>query len=699
MYFALSIIILFLFSLQINVHALKETHYEKQWLQNSDFSNSTGAWFPLINGDNSDVYANISSEQGNYVILGEKGSFSLIADPPLDSNWTLVNNPEFPTLPDDASITLDGCRVSHEYDDQTAVQNPSAHWDRNITLPVNLTDYIITSASINSTVYADASLNIDRAGDTEARNDHVASMDTYDIGDYVRFYILISDLEKEKLFEIAHLQPEDLGAGDPPGTDILPDINMISVPEEVLIFYLTSVLSTDSSNFTLTLGIRLHFEDNIADNWDYDRFNELIIKNVNLTFTYEKKIDQSTEVSWNQIGETISGSNIEITNANLNFKYKIDQLWPSSLSFNSEIRIVLNNYEIDKFIKLSSASTEFQELELGGFGVTPYILKNTNITLSIKVFIADEFALDHPIIISIDDVYLEISYLVWSETAGSNNNLIWIILIIALIIIALLASLSLRSYVFVPRKLRKKNALLSRTQKFKDSENIQGILLIHNVGGLPIFSKNYSKIMEGKNTLFSGFIQAVSLVGEEMSLKKTVRSKGVHKDLVDGIHDVIELDFKHFYCLISDIEELRTVLILSSKASKRLKRQILNFGLSVYAKYAEKLKKWDGDLTPFKEDIPAFINNYFDLHYKEFFKLAINRPDLESVKKDAKLSRSELKVLNELILISEEEKIFKLTTLLEKLSDKSEDLVIDSIEALMKKNLVVPADDSVPFYN
>ncbi|MHA1989184.1 MAG: hypothetical protein ACW98D_21380, partial [Promethearchaeota archaeon] len=568
---------------------------------------------------------------------------------------------------------------------------------RNFTLPVNLSDYIITSASVNSIVYANASLNIDRAGDTEARNDLVDSLDTYDIGDFVRFYVLISDLEKEKVYEIAHLQPANLGAGDPDGgsppeNDILLDTNMITVPTEVLIFYLSSVLKTDDTNFTLTLGMRLHFEDNIANNWDYDKFNELIIKSVNLTFTYEKKIDKATETSWNQIGDAISGSNKEITNATLNFKYKIDYLWPSSLSFNSEIKILLNNYEIDRFIKLSSISTVFQELELGGFEVASYILKNTNITLSIQVFIADEFPLNHPIKITVDDVFLEISYLVWSETPPANNNLIWIILVIALIVIALLASLSLRSYIILPRKQRKKNALLLRTQKFKDSENIQGILLIDNVSGLPIFSKNYSELMEGKNTLFSGFIQALSLVGEEISLKKSLRSKGVHRNLIDGIHNVIELDFKHFYCLISDIEELRTVLILNSKASKRLKRQLLNFGLSVYAKYAETLKKWDGDLTPFKEYIPPFINNYFDLHYKEFFKLTINRSDLEKTKKEFRLSRSELKVLYEILSIAEKDKIFKLITLLEKSTNKSEDLLIDSIEALIKKNLIIPAD-------
>lgn len=690
MYFAISIIILFSFNLQSNVQALKETHYKKHWINDSEFTNSTSPWFPVINGDISDVSAKISSEQANYEILGEKGLFSLIADPPLDSNWTAVSNTEYPTLPENAYITSDGCRVSHEYDDQTAVQNPSAHWDRNFTLPVNLTDYIITSASIDSIVYADASLNIDRAGDTEARNDHVDSMDTYDIGDYVRFYILISDLEKEIVYEVAHLQPEDLGSGDPPGTDILPDTNMITVPEEVLIFYLTSVLNTDKSNFTLTLGIRLHFEDNIADNWDYDKFNELIIKSVNLTFTYEKKIDQATIISWNQIGDAISGSKIEIKNATLNFKYKIDQMWPLSLSFNSEMRILINNYEIDRFIKLSSFSTEFQELKVGGFDVTSNILKNTNISLSIQIFIADEFALNHPIIISIDDVYLEISYVAWSETPPSTNNLIWIAFIISLIVIALLASLSLRSYIFQPRKRRKLSHLRLRTQKFKDINNIQGIILIHHPSGLPIFSHSYSTLMKGKKTIFSGFIQALSIIGEEFSKENQTISKDIKSiDKLD-YHNTTELDLKKFQCLILDIEELRTVLILKSKSSKRLKRIMFNFSLALYLNVSEDLKNFDNDISSFPERIIPLLDEYFELHYKENFITELYEKDIQRIKKDFKLSKIQVQIMNTVFLILREKLSFRLLNIIEKLDERNENSVIDAIESLIEKKLIIP---------
>ncbi|MFX1316696.1 MAG: hypothetical protein ACFE9T_12595, partial [Promethearchaeota archaeon] len=396
--------------------------------------------------------------------------------------------------------------------DQTAVTNPSIHWERNISLPVNMSDYIITSASINAIVYANASLDIDREGDTEARNDLRRELDTYDVGDYVRFYILISDLEKDKIYEMAYLQPSDLGTGDPPGgppgEDIMPNTYMISYPEEDLIFYLSSVLNTDYCNFTLTLGMLLHFEDNIITDWDYDQFNELIIKFVNLTFSYEKKIDQSTFISWNQDlskFSDISSYKIELTDAKFYFKYKIDQNWTLS-SQNSKIRILINDIRVSDPIELIeyNYTSLFQDAKIGGYNVRSLISENENISISIQLDLADEFELDKIIIISIDDVFLEISYIEFVPTSDNSILILWMLISVLLVIIGILSALSLRSYVLIPRREKKENYLLLRTQRFKDARNIQSIILIHKTSGIPIFSKNYSHLLRGKKTIFSG---------------------------------------------------------------------------------------------------------------------------------------------------------------------------------------------------
>ncbi|MHA2473521.1 MAG: hypothetical protein ACXAES_09835, partial [Promethearchaeota archaeon] len=489
------------------VHALEGTHYTKQWIRNSDFSLGDDSWVTSVEGDESDINASIYSEQGKFEIYGEQRSFSLVADPPLALDWSVRDNPNFPDRPDIYEFTSDGCRVSHQFDDITAVQSPSVHWDQNISLPVNMSDYQIKSASIESIVNATVDENLDRLEDyltgdlARLAPDYV--VDTYSVGDYIRFYVLISDLEKNQVFEIAYFQTEQIGSSNPPGKDYLYDTYMHTVPQEILVFYLGAVLGSDNSNFTLTLGIRIHIEDNLGSYWDQDDFDELFIKSVNFTFIYEKKIDRYSSVSLNQIGASINGTNVEIRDAVLNLKFKIDDIWPESLSPNSELSIFINNYEIEKKIKLSEMNSSFQEITIEKSDIKAFILTNINISVSIRVVMADNFVLDRVFTISVDDAYLTISYTIFREDT-SPNYFIWVILIILFIVIAILGSLSLRSYVLVPRKLNKRNALLSRTQKFKDAENIQGILLIHNDGGLPLFSKNYSELLEGKNTLFSG---------------------------------------------------------------------------------------------------------------------------------------------------------------------------------------------------
>jgi len=425
-----SIIIVLISSFfQMSVFGLKENHYTTQWIKNSEFNLPDDSWFTLVDGDISDVNASIHSGQGNFEIYGDQRILSLVADPPLALDWSAMDNPSFPNRPDVDEITSKGCRVSHEFDDMSAIQNPSVHWDKNITMPVNMSDYIITSASIQVRVNATADQNLDRYYDyvygRNARTDPFVPVDQYGDGDYVRFYVLLSDLEKNRVYEIAYLQSVWLGDGGAPGTDYLYDTYMISVPQEDLIYFLSSSLSTDFNNFTITLGIRLQIEDNSEISLDKDTFDELIINFVNLTFTYEKKIDQYTSVSLNQIGASINETNVEITDAFLNFKFKIDEAWPESLSPNSELTIFINNYEIEKKFKLSEINTSFQDIIIGASEIKAFILTNINISVSIVVLLADEFVLARLFTISVDDAYLTISYTIFRETP---NYLIWVII-------------------------------------------------------------------------------------------------------------------------------------------------------------------------------------------------------------------------------------------------------------------------------
>ena len=676
------------------LHSSSTTHYTDQWLRNPTFDNSTDFWYSSIQGDTTDVKMNVCNGCANFEILGEQKTFSIVSDPPSATNWTEVVNPSFPNLPDVTEITEYGCRASHVFDDVTAIQNPCVHWDHNVSLPVNISDYVITSASIQSIVNATVDEDLDRYYDYYfsrlARTDPDYIVDTYSIGDYIRFYVLISDCAKNKVYEIAYHQTSVIGSGAPPGKDYLYDTYMTSVPEDVLMFYLTSVLGTDNSNFTISLGIRLFIEDNVANYWDRDTFDELMIKYVNLTFTYEKKIDKLTSLSWNQIGSSLNGNNVEITNAILNFKYKMDPTWINSLTLNSELRVYINNYETDINFNLNSINNTFQELQIGGMDITPFILKNINITISFQLFLADTFVLDRVIKLSLDEVNLEISYTVFVEDPPPFNYLILIIIIVTLIIIAILGTLSFKAYIMVPRKIKKKNYLLRRAQKFKDINNIQAILLMHKPSGLPIYTFSHSKAMQKKDTLFSGFIHAISVIGQEISKEESADSTLKQPKSKMEEQKVIELDMKAFHCLILDIEDLRTVLVIMSKASKRLKQIMFSFALKVYFEIADKIDNFNHDLNLYQKIIPPFLDEYFELYYKNHFKMNYLESDINSIKKKHQLNNQQFQVLKNIALLLNQHQTFKLLDIVQKMSRYDENVIIDAIESLIEKKVILP---------
>ncbi|MFX0180018.1 MAG: hypothetical protein ACFE78_07490 [Candidatus Hodarchaeota archaeon] len=465
------------------IHSSPIEEYTKEWLKNNNFSGTENPWKSKIIGDSTDISATFTPGQVNYNIFGEERTFSKISGTPLLSEWTKVHNPEFPAYPDDSNITPEGCWATHSWY-EASDQSPSVHWDRNITMPVDMSDYIITSASltaiVNATVTAyPGSMNTSPQGwGVETPGDDTGPYqddnDQFFTGDYVRFYVLLSDLTKEKEYEVSYNQTSDLGKDSAGSYDYMSDTFTTTVSEEDLIFYLTSVLSSDYRNFTITLGIRIWCEDN----WwsDRDRWDDLLIKSCNLTFTYQKKVNQFTTASWYQKGNTISGENVQIIDGNLRFKYKINQNWPTSLSPNSELQIFINNNTLLESVKLSTANLSFTEAKKGGFDMTYLLLKDVNISLYIKLFLADEFPLVQNLTLSITDVFLQITYTVFTPETEEEPWLYAGLFIIAAIAAAVISGL-LIAYVKVwrfPIPIRK----LRKHRKALPSERDPNVMII-----------------------------------------------------------------------------------------------------------------------------------------------------------------------------------------------------------------------------
>lgn len=427
------------------------------WFDDSSFDTSIDSpWFSLADGDLTDVDANISNNYANYRILGDFKTYNLLSGGANSSTWygwAICNNSDF-LLPDKTAINESGCYVYHFLDesegpnDEGQVHNfPSVHFKKNISLSVDMSDYEINSASLKVLFNASVGSNVDAPGDTVGQSA---------IWDSATFYVEISDLNNSYAFRVAENKTKILGQDDPPILNIT-DRELTYVSESDLITALNLALEKDESHskFTIILGMDIYCEDN--DFPDYDLWNALIIKSCNLSFSYEKKTDYSTKISWNQDAEKISGENIQIRGALFNFKYKIDKSWPTDAPL-SEMRFFINDkLFFAETIKLSALNSSFQEISSTGLNVLDFIEKDVNVSISIEIFLKDTFELNETITISIDDVYLYIELI----ELVSDWTLIVYLLVGGIAGLVLIFTLYETHFKFPPmirkvRKLRKK---------------------------------------------------------------------------------------------------------------------------------------------------------------------------------------------------------------------------------------------------
>jgi hypothetical protein len=221
-------------------------------------------------------------------------------------------------------------------------------------------------------------------------------------------------------------------------------------------------------------------------------------KFLNLTFSYEKKINQFTFGSWAQDLDEISGSNVHITKADLNFKYKIDKNWTES-SQNSQIRIFINDRKFEQTISLIDYiySPSFQEARSGGFDIAEILLPYENFTLSIQVFLAEDFELDNNRTISITDVYLYISYI---ETYSDPEP--WIFM--GLFIISIIGAGVLAAYLIAYQSYLKYPVPVRKVRKYRKTLSIDKTPSVGIVSQKTSFSKHYQAELKKTDKFLKG---------------------------------------------------------------------------------------------------------------------------------------------------------------------------------------------------
>lgn len=474
--------------------------------------NQTNPWYPTIEGDPSDVSAFESPNQANFVVIGNSGKYVFAETP--DETWNVTSDPEWGPLPNLAvynnnySTDKYGAFLTYTWDEDGAGaqlgQLSSVQWKKNIpNVPVNMSDYIITSASLKVMFNATVQATNHDGGGIDCLDDPISQMDG---GDFVRFYIRLSDPNNNTRIPQASNKSRYLGLdtrADGDGKDHFPN-SILSSSESRLIGDLESLFELNHTSLTILIGMNIFCEDNDFA-FDHDYWEKLRIKHVNLTFTYEKRIDQITAVSWNQdlnaVNRTQINSTIQITDANLNFKFKIDQNWTEA-SQNSHIRIFIDDRKYPLPIPLIDYiySPSFQEAQIGGFDIVSKILPYEEFTLSIQVNLAEDFGLDHNITISITDVELYITY-----TETIPDPLIppipepWIFL--ALLVLVTAAAVCLGGYFIAYQRILKYPRPIRKVRKFRRTLNKSTAPDIRIMPRDIAFKKSYNKELGASSKL------------------------------------------------------------------------------------------------------------------------------------------------------------------------------------------------------
>ena len=483
-------------------------HTDELWLDNPTFGVPIEPWYPIIQGDVSDVYTSTSLNQANMIVVGESREKEVLLNTATQSNWIAFEKTDLEVVPQIASVPQygiddDGAWCSHWWWEGEAggqpKNTPRMHWKTNVSLPVDMSDYIITELSFNAIINASVDPDIDTPNDIWARPG--VAINQFETYDYARFYVEVTNLEVEELntYRIAFNQTRLLGNESLSLYDIEGSIG--AYEQQAIIDALNNVLAVDPghNNFTIVLGIYMYCEDNNSGT-DRDHWDEMRFKFLNLTFSYEKKIDQFTSGSWAQDLDQISGDSVQITDSNLNFEYKIDKNWTDS-SQNSQIRMYINERKFDQTINLIEydVSSGFKEARPGGYDITEILLPNENFTLSIQVFLAEDFELDSNMTISITNVFLYISYTVFEEDDPTENFLFVGLFILAVIGATILAAylIAYQTYLKYPVPVRK----VRKYRKTLSSDRTPGVGIVSQKAS---FSKNYHKEVKKTDKLLKG---------------------------------------------------------------------------------------------------------------------------------------------------------------------------------------------------
>ncbi|MHA2277629.1 MAG: hypothetical protein ACXAC2_17755, partial [Candidatus Kariarchaeaceae archaeon] len=327
------------------------------------------------------------------------------------------------------------------------------------------------------------------------------------------------------------------------------------------------------------------------------------------------------------------------------------------------------------------------------FGIGNFVYMNDSKTYELELSLPQKG--NHKVTLTIskdESIYATTAYsfiiIIMEEAPPELGNIIWVIILALLGIIATFGLVILRTYVYLPKKRKKKSELLAKTQRYKDVMSIEALLISSEVSGLQIYLKSYFSQQKFHDEILSGFVQAITLLSDQIIEGEPTEMFAVKEDQIKGIDSVMDLDFRHFNFFICDYKEIRMIFILKEKASERFRSQTAKFLKALEENFPGEFKNWDGDLQKFNKVIPLLLEEYFQLNYRESFKVN-NIKEINRIKEKEELSKIETRLLNVIMSMTKDRPGFYLKDSIEVIHERNKDLVIKALESLITKGIVI----------
>jgi hypothetical protein len=183
------------------------THSNDLWVVNPTFEEPVTEWYYTVDGDTSDAATSFSPNEANLDIIGETYETQVLLNNDTKSNWQAFNKSDLVVIPTHPlgggvytptyGIDDEGCWASHywqeEQDDGQPKNTPRMNWKTNVSLGVDMSDYIIKDVSFEAVINASVWADIDTEGDTIARGT-TTPINQHETYDYVQFYVEISTI-------------------------------------------------------------------------------------------------------------------------------------------------------------------------------------------------------------------------------------------------------------------------------------------------------------------------------------------------------------------------------------------------------------------------------------------------------------------------------------------------------------------------